>query len=98
MSICPGGAAFNKSGGGTESGSAKKVTFGDGARHLEGSGLSQAEVESAITADVQATASHTSSTGGFWGKVVVDGQTITYRAMTLADGSIDVGTYTLPRP
>jgi hypothetical protein len=87
-------------GGGTAGGSntPKKVTFGHGDRHLEGSGLNQAKVERAITEDVQATASNASSTGGFWGKVVVDGQTITYRAMTLADGSINVGTYTLPRP
>jgi len=93
MTACPGGAASGGSGGGT-----KKVTFKHGARHLQGSGLDQSKVENAIAADVEASTKGASSTGGFWGKVVVDGQTITYRAMTLSDGSINVGTYTLPRP
>jgi len=96
MTACPGGAANGGRGGAGD----KKVTFKHehAGRHLEGSGLNQAKVENAIAADVQASTKGASSTGGFWGRVVVDGQTVTYRAMTLSDGSINVGTYTLPRP
>jgi len=58
MTACPGGAANggggSGSGGGGEGAGGKKVTFKHGARHLEGSGLSQAKVENAIAADVQA--------------------------------------------
>ncbi len=78
---------------------APRVTFGHGARHLEGTGLSVAEVESAILPRVSAavTESTTGTAGGsFWGRVVVDGTTIEYRAYPLADGTINVGTYYVP--
>ena len=39
-----------------------------------------------------------SETGGFWGRVTVEGQTIEYRAFTLPDGTINVGTYYPPVP
>jgi hypothetical protein len=71
------------------------VTFGHGARHLVGTGLDQAAVESAIQANVQSAAASASSTGSFWGRVIVDGKSIEFRAHTLSDGLINVGTYYL---
>ena len=70
-------------------------TIGHGARHLTNLGISQAEVEAAITADVRALY-QPGSTGSFWGKVTVQGHTIVYRAHTLADGTINIGTYYKP--
>ncbi len=32
-------------------------------------------------------------TGSFWGRILVDGVVIEYRAFTLADGTVNVGTY-----
>jgi hypothetical protein len=79
-----------------------RVTFsgvgqvvGHGARHLTKLGLSQAEVEAAIADDVQ-TIAFSTRTGSFYGKVTVKGQTIAYRAYTLPDGTINVGTYYKP--
>jgi hypothetical protein len=73
------------------------VVFGHGARHLAGTALSQSNVESAILQHLRASVGKASMTGNFWGRVVVDGTTIEYRAFTLADGTINVGTYyTIP--
>lgn len=83
-------------GGGT--GGGRRVTFGHGGRHLAGSGLNQSQVEAAIEKQVQEIAQSSSSTGSFWGKVVVNGQQIFYRAFTLPDGTINVGTYTVGVP
>lgn len=74
------------------------VSFGHGGRHLAGTGIPESEVEDAIRAEVQAIRRSASSTGSFWGKVIVRGQTIVYRAFTLADGSIHIGTYTVGAP
>jgi hypothetical protein len=38
------------------------------------------------------------STGEFWGKVVVNGQKVFFRAFTLPNGTINVGTYTVGAP
>jgi RHS repeat-associated protein len=79
-------------------GFAATVTFGHGSRHLEGTGLRQDVVEDAITEDVRATVRDTTNpTGSFRGRVDVAGQTIEYRAYTLPDGTIRVGTYYAPR-
>jgi RHS repeat-associated protein len=79
-----------------------RVVFGQGvghgARHLAGSGLSQVAVENAIKAQVEELAASSSTTGSFWGKVVVNGQEVFYRAHTLPDGTINVGTYTVGAP
>ena len=75
-----------------------RVTFGHGARHLAGTGIPQVEVEAAIRSQVQSIARGASATGSFWGKVVVRGQKIFYRAFTRPDGSIHVGTYTVGSP
>jgi RHS repeat-associated protein len=73
------------------------VIFGHGARHLQGTNLSQSEVESAILTDVQDSVRNaTQPSTNFWGRVTVNGQTVEYRAYTLPDGSINVGTYYIP--
>ena len=73
------------------------TTFGHGARHLTGTGLSQHSVESAIAQQIQAQAAQGAQFGGgFWGRVVVNGSTIEYRAFTLPGRIINVGTYYIP--
>ena len=69
------------------------ITFSHGARHLAGTSLSPAEVVGAIEGQVTRSVSGASSTGSFWGGVVVNGRVIEYRAHTLSDGTINVGTY-----
>jgi RHS repeat-associated protein len=90
------GGSCNQGGGGGTGASAANVTFqsGHAARHLAGTPLAgQADaVEAAIAADVQAIAS-VSSTSNFSGTVTLAGETVTYRAFTLANGTINVGTY-----
>lgn len=74
-----------------------KITFGHGARHLEGTGLGVEEVESTILQRVTTAASQaTSETGSFWGRIEIRGTTIEYRAYTLPDGTINVGTFYVP--
>ena len=69
------------------------ITFSHGARHLVGTGLEQGAVESAIQGEIQDVVANASSTGSFWGRVTLNGQTIEYRAFTLPNGTINVGTY-----
>jgi RHS repeat-associated protein len=73
------------------------VSFGHGARHLEGTNLSAAAVESAIERHL-AQLAQGGPLGGHYGEVVVDGTTIQYRAFPLTDDSINVGTYYVPKP
>ena len=68
-------------------------TFGHGARHLVGTGLSSEAVESAIKLEVNTIKSGASASGSFWGRIGISGKTIEYRAFTLPDGSIHIGTY-----
>ncbi len=76
---------------------APTVTFGHGARHLEGTDLSVTEVESTILERVTtATTQATSETGSFWGRIDISGTTIEYRAYTLPNGTVNVGTYYVP--
>ena len=72
---------------------AVEVVFGHGARHLAGTGLEAAKVEGVIRAEVTQAVRGASETGTFWGRVVVDGQKLEYRAFTVAAGKINVGTY-----
>jgi len=74
-----------------------KVTFGHGARHLAGTGLTSDAVEAAIRTDVLKIAGESSATGNFWSTVVVEGQTIQYRAYTRGANLINIGTY-MPVP
>jgi hypothetical protein len=78
---------------GASAADAADITFGHGARHLIEYGLDQTEVESTIELQVQQAVTGAGSTGEFWGRVTVNGMTIEYRAYTLADGTINVGTY-----
>jgi RHS repeat-associated protein len=77
---------------------AKKITFGTAhaAPHWAGKQITQAEAEAAIAQAIQASTRAASGTGSFWGKVVVKGEVVQYRAYTLADGTINVGTYFMP--
>ncbi len=70
-----------------------KQAMGHGARHLVGSGLSDDVVEQAIEREVQFVARESSQTGSFWGRINVEGRTIQFKAHTLPDGRINVGTY-----
>jgi hypothetical protein len=57
----------------------------------------ESEVEAQIEAQVQRAVSGAKSTGSFWGRVTVNGHTVEYRAYTLANGRINVGTnYVVP--
>jgi RHS repeat-associated protein len=83
-------------GGGGGGPSGPTITFGHGARHLAGTNLSQSVVENAIINDIRFSVSGASMTGSFWGRIVVSGRVIIYRAHTLPNGMINVGTYVLP--
>jgi RHS repeat-associated protein len=97
-----GAAGAGGGGGGGGGGSpAANVTFSSAhaARHLVNTPLAgqSGAVEAAIAADVQAIAS-ASSTSNFSGTVIVAGETVTYRAFTLVNGTINVGTYFIRGP
>jgi hypothetical protein len=66
------------------------VTFGHGARHLGGTGLSEAAVDAAVIAEVQLVGR---TAGWYSGRVVVQGTTIVFRGYPLANGTTNVGTY-----
>ncbi len=70
-----------------------EVTFGHGGRHLEGTGLSQEEVERAIEDQVNGSAGRGNEYGPFGGRVIVDGKTIEYRGYGLGGGDVNIGTY-----
>jgi RHS repeat-associated protein len=90
-------AAFGGGFIGPSAASSIRTTFGHGARHLAGTGLSESAVEGAINAQIQAAAAAGSKfSGGFWGRIVVGGRTIEYRAFTLPNGTINIGTYYIP--
>jgi hypothetical protein len=82
-----GGAA---AGGGGAVNSVLTITFGHGARHLVGTGLTQAQVEAAIALWLQAIGA---GVGAFWGWIQVNGQWLQYRVHVLQNGIINVGTY-----
>lgn len=69
------------------------VTFGHGARHLAESGVSRADVEAAIEADI---VSHLPAVGGGSRRIVrIDGFEIEYRAHRINEVRVHVGTYYL---
>jgi len=70
-----------------------EVTYGHGARHLEGTNLEPEEVEAAIDKEVKAVVAADPSAGSFYGRVTVKGQTIEFRAYPRGDGTYNVGTY-----
>jgi hypothetical protein len=69
------------------------IQSGHGARHLAGTRLAPGTVESAIGSQVQQATSGASATGSFRGRVTLEGHVIEYRAFTLPNGTINVGTY-----
>ncbi len=73
-----------------------EVTFGHGSRHLEGTGLSQEEVEAAIEGQIQEVADDIPAGKVIKGTVVVGGKTVEYHAYKVSEGRINVGTY-IPR-
>ena len=77
----------------TAEGGRRLITFGHGARHLVGTGLAQRVVESAIGTEIEDIARQASRTGTFWARVKVGGKSIEYRAHTLPNGDIHIGTY-----
>ena len=79
-------------------GMAGVVVFGHGARHLLGTILEREAVEAAIEKDIQMSVKDAAQTGSFWGRVNVNGKVVEYRAFTLPDGKINVGTYYTPKP
>jgi len=73
------------------------ITFGHGARHLTGTGLKAAEVEGLIASEIGSMVGPSTLTGKVWGRVLVNGQRLEYRAYTVKPGHINVGTY-YPKP
>ncbi len=78
--------------------SAVRVVFCHGARHLAGTGLSQAGVEAVIAENIQQLAREGELGTEWWGHVAVNGQVIQYRAYEIAQGVVNVGTYVIPVP
>jgi RHS repeat-associated protein len=80
---------------------AKQLTFQTEhiMRHFVGTGLTEAEVIGGLRQSIQAALRGAASEGGFWGRVSIRGQLIEYRAYTLANGTVRIGTaYPWPRP
>jgi RHS repeat-associated protein len=86
-------AAGGRVGAAGEESQELEVTFGHGFRHLEGTGLTQEEVEAAIEQQVRQSVQGAKVSGPFGGRVSVGGQTIEYRGYGLDTGRIHIGTY-----
>jgi RHS repeat-associated protein len=86
-------ASASGTGGAAASGTGGAPTFGHGARHLAGTGLSRAAVEAAIAEAIRQIQKSSNVVGEFWGKVVVSGESVIYRAYPTSGGPINVGTY-----
>ena len=69
----------------------QEIRFGHGGRHLEGTGLSTAEVNKAIAKEVSRL--NIEPQQFYKGRVTVNGITIEYTSFGLKDGVINVGTY-----
>ena len=70
------------------------VTFGHGARHLVGTGLSQQAVEDSIIQRVTSIVQSGQTISGWYQEVInVNGVSILYSGYPLANGAINVGTY-----
>jgi RHS repeat-associated protein len=69
------------------------ITFGHGDRHLDGTGLSPEEVESAIEDQVRQGTQGAEVDGEFRGRVRVGDREIEYRGYGRGGGRIEIGTY-----
>jgi hypothetical protein len=88
------GVNWTASGGGFAVPRSVRTTFGHGVRHLEGTCLTQGVVEGAISGQIQSESLQGANfNGGFWGRIQINEITIEYRALTLPDGTVNVGTY-----
>ena len=67
-----------------------------GAANLAGTGLSQTTVEAAIASEVSTLARYVTANAPFWGRVTLGGKIVEYRAWSLPNGQISIGTYYLP--
>jgi RHS repeat-associated protein len=74
------------------------VIFGHGARHIIGSALEKQAVEAAIEKEIQFVSREATQTGSFWGRINMNGTVVEYRAFTLPDGTVNVGTYYTLKP
>ena len=74
-----------------------RITFGHGARHVLDSDLTSEEVEAAITTSVNDSVQKATSVGPFWGRVMVRGRVVEYRAYPVSETVIHVGTYYFPK-
>ena len=61
--------------------------------HIAAIGIPLDELEEAIELQISEDCSRASSTGSFWGRLVVGDVLVEYRAHTLGVGVINVGTY-----
>jgi hypothetical protein len=62
-----------------------------------GTGLTKSVVEGVIENEVRGISVSASRTGRFWGRVTIDGTIIEYRAYTLPNRTINIGTYYVPK-
>ena len=69
----------------------QEIRFGHGGRHLEGTGLSSAEVNKAIAKEVSRL--NIEPQQFYKGRITVNGITIEYTSFGLKNGAINVGTY-----
>jgi hypothetical protein len=69
------------------------LSFGHGARHLAGTGLSAAAVQAAITEAIRQIQRSSVIVRDFWGRVTVAGRVVEYRARNNGGQGIHVGTY-----
>jgi RHS repeat-associated protein len=85
-------ALAEEAGGGTR---ALEISFktAHASPHLDGLSVTADDVEQAIASNIQSQAATASSTGSFWGQVTVNGVHFRFRAFTLENGEINVGTY-----
>jgi RHS repeat-associated protein len=60
--------------------------------HFVGTGLTEAQVNFALRQAVQVATRGATSTGSFWGRVSIRGVLIEYRAFTLPNGVVNIGT------
>lgn len=92
--ICP------DEGGGPSPGPGLRVVFKTqhAERHLAGTGLGAAEMEGAITADINQNAASLPAEGSFENTITIGGTSIRYRGYVQPNGTVSVGTYFVPGP
>jgi hypothetical protein len=64
--------------------------------HVVAIGVPVARIETTIRRQISEDIRQASATGSFWGRVTIQDVIVEYRAYTLTDGTISVGTYYRP--